>query len=310
MTGFVGPVHVDTDCGVDDALALVLVAQLAELRSVTTTWGNCTAGQAAANARHILQSTRARQVPVIAADTIPPESWSASEVHGEDGLGGVVNLPPDPPQPRRRAAARAIVDFASEVGGNGRLLAIAPLTNIADAVKLDPAAMESLDEVIVMAGHGATPRNRWLDDTGDTNTRYDPDAMASVLTSKMRLTFVGIDQTRRVLLGEYAFGQTELGRHLLSISRHYGEARAEAYGYMSSGSGWRVPAHDATAASVLLDTCLYASVTTPIYVDDLSGNQVVRTTPGDGEHGPRHRSITAGPTIRQVEALIAKALAL
>ena len=309
-TRFVGPVHVDTDCGVDDALALVLVAQLAELHSVTTTWGNCTAAQAAVNARHVLGRTRARNVPVIASGQVPPTSWAPSDVHGPDGLGGVVNLTPDPPQSLADAAPEAIVDFARRVGGRGRLLAIAPLTNIAAALKLDPRALAALDEVVVMAGQGSTPRQQWLDTTGDTNTRHDPDAMNAVLASTMRLTFVGIDQTRRVLLGEPAFGATDFGLHLLAISRRYGRERAASYGYAESGPGWRVPAHDATAATVLLepgDETICA--TGPMCIDNSSGSSVLRARTHSERRGGHHRFVAVGPAPTTVERLVAEAFA-
>ena len=310
MTRFAGPVHIDTDCGVDDALALVLVAQLADLQSVTTTWGNCTAAQAAANARHVLAWTRASSVPVTPADTVPPRSWTPSKVHGADGLGGVLNLSPRPRRPEQQTAAEEIVKFARRVGTRGRLLAIAPLTNVAAAARLDPTALGDLDEVVVMAGHGSTPRNAWLDATGDTNTRHDPDSTVEALASKMRMTFVGIDQTREVLLREASFGPTELGRHLLAISQHYGEARADAYGYAKSGPGWRVPAHDATTACVLLGSGGRATTANaPMYVDDSSGSAVLRVAAHAGTHTPRHHFVARGPAVGDVEALIAEALA-
>lgn len=310
MPRFTGPVHVDTDCGVDDALALVLIAQLADLRSVTATWGNCTSHQAAANARYVLDRTRARGVPITASNHAPPRSWAPSEAHGCDGLGGVLELPPEAPGDSTEAAAQAIVAFAREHGQRGRLLAIGPVTSLAMAVHLDPVAMAAVGEIVVMAGQGAQPRDPWLDAAGDTNTRHDPNAMRMVTTSDLNATFVGIDQTRHVLLASDAFTTSALGRQLLDFSRHYGSARAATYGYKPTGPGWRVPAHDAVAASILLEEFPRSCAVAAMAVDDISGTWVLRVAASESDDRRRYRVLTAAPSTSQLSALVQEALSL
>ncbi|WP_419233326.1 nucleoside hydrolase [Gordonia sp. CPCC 205515] len=302
---FRGPVHVDTDCGVDDALALAVLGQVANVASVTTTWGNCSAAQAAANARYVLRRTGALGVPVVASTDAPPESWTPSAVHGPDGMGGVLSLHPEFRSGESDAAA-AIVSFAREAGPKGRLLAIAPLSNLAQAYCIDPAALAALDRIVVMAGHGLAARSAWLDDAGDTNTRHNPTATACIAAAEsLPVTWVGLDVTRWVVLGEPDFGASPLGAELAELSAAYGAARADAYGYEPSGAGWRVPAHDTVASTALLIDDSFETCAAAAFVDKSSGTPVVR---GSTSAATRHLFATSPPAPEMVGKLVREAL--
>lgn len=309
MSGYTGAVHVDSDCGVDDALALAVLGQVANVVSVSTTWGNCSAAQAAANAAHILGRTQARGTHVTPSTGKPPASWKPSDVHGRDGMGGVLNLPPVRPRQADGTAAAAIIRFAERTGSDGRLLAIAPLTNIAAAYRAAPDALRSLDRIVVMAGQGLTPRSAWLDETGDTNTRHDPSATAEIAASDLPVTWVGIDVTRQVLLSSEAFGQTEFGRTMRVLSDGYGASRAAAYGYVASGPGWRVPAHDTVAAAVLLNEGGATFSEAQAVVDRSAGTPVLRGRSPSRPSDTTHRFVTAPPGEFAVHALVRKAFA-
>ncbi|MAU80842.1 MAG: hypothetical protein CME34_18095 [Gordonia sp.] len=276
MTSFNGVVHIDTDCGVDDALALAVLGQVAKVASVSTTWGNCSALQAAANARYILQRTKAAQIEVTPAYDDPPTSWAPSHVHGPDGMGGVFHLSPAERSRNGDTAVSAIVRFAERAGKGGRLLAIAPLTNVAAAYRAAPEALHSLDRIVVMASQGLTPRSAWLDETGDTNTRHNPSATAEIAASPLPVTWVGIDVTRHVLLSADAFGESEFGKTLRVLSKRYGASRAPSYGYAADGPGWRVPAHDTVAVTVLLGEGDATTAEALAVVDRSSGTPVLR----------------------------------
>ena len=308
MTSFNGVVHIDTDCGVDDALALAVLGQEINVASVSTTWGNCSALQAAANARYILQRTKAAQTEVTPAYNDPPASWSPSDVHGPDGMGGVFHLSPAERLRSSDTAVSTIVRFAERAGKGGRLLAIAPLTNVAAAYRAAPEALRSLDRIVVMAGQGLTPRSAWLDETGDTNTRHDPSATAEIAVSALPITWVGIDVTRHVLLSADVFGESEFGKTMRAVSEGYGASRAASYGYAASGPGWRVPAHDTVAAMVLLGEGGATTSDARAVVDRSSGTPVLRgrtSRPSD----TTHKFVTAPPDHLAVHALLRKAFA-
>jgi purine nucleosidase len=305
---FRGQVHVDTDCGVDDALALAVTARLGNLCSVTTTWGNCTALQAAANADYVIRQAGEPLVPIVPNNGAPPSSWEPSEVHGLDGLGDAVGLAPMPGSTTDYSAAQSIVEFARAAGETGRLLAIAPLTNVAAAYRLDPEAMLSLDQVVVMGGQGLAERSAWLDGSGDTNTRHDPAATAEIAASALPVTWVGIDVTRHVLLNRRSFGTSRLGLRLLSISERYGRARANSYGYAKVGPGWRVPAHDTVAATVLLAPQSAACASAQPIVDSAAGSDVLRGRPTSSDKESTHRFVIAAPKFPTVADLMQKAL--
>src|SRR5688500_12066272 len=100
---------VDTDTGIDDALALMLLAGRddVDLVHVTTTHGNCTTEASTANARLVLDTCGRTDVPVTGGLSGPlvGELSPAWFVHGHDGLGdcGVAPPPAAPPPPGETA---------------------------------------------------------------------------------------------------------------------------------------------------------------------------------------------------------------
>ncbi|MEU2004525.1 nucleoside hydrolase [Rhodococcus sp. NPDC019627] len=243
-------VLVDSDCGVDDALALAYLVRSTdvELAGVTTTWGNCTAEEAAANARHVLDAVGATHVRV-ASGSQPYSSWRRGDAHGPDGLGGT-----ESPRPRWTGptnAVETIIQFARDHAGAGELLCIGPLTNLSAALSQEPRLPVLLKRVVVMGGHGAST-SEWLRQVGDTNTRHDPVASQHIASSELPILWIGIDVTRAVLLTNEDFGVGEPGRILRRIHQDYGVSRGAAYGYDPSDN-WRVPAHDGVTASCFVD---------------------------------------------------------
>ena len=294
-------VLVDSDCGVDDSLALSFMARSTGcvLAGVTTTWGNCTAEEAAANARFVLSLATSDDVPVVAG-SMPASSWQRGSAHGRDGLG-------DTEQPRKPwsgpvGAPEKIVQFARENAGTAELLCIGPLTNLATALTLEPNLPQQLRHVVVMAGH-VDKKNDWLQTVGDTNTRHDPIAAQLVAESELAITWVGIDVTRQVLLDEGDFGTDVLGRTLRRIHDSYGAQRGAAYGYAPQVE-WKVPAHDGVTAACLVDD-LTARLTTfsgRMAVQGDSSGHVLRYA------GPGHHRIADGIDASSVRAMLRSSL--
>src|SRR5258708_4617132 len=128
------PVIIDTDPGIDDAIAILLALASPELEvlGLTTVAGNTTLRNTTANAIRLLDLAGRLDVPVAAGADRPliRTPWHAEEVHGADGLGGA-----DLPAGQRPPIGTHAVDFiAGQLQASPvpvTLLTIGPLTNIA-----------------------------------------------------------------------------------------------------------------------------------------------------------------------------------
>ncbi|NEA49083.1 nucleoside hydrolase [Streptomyces sp. SID10815] len=198
------PLLMDCDTGVDDAVALMYLCQTpgVDLRAVTTVAGNTSAEQAARNTLQVLQVAGRTDIPVAAGAAatlrgdVKPE---ASFVHGEGGLGGVT-LPAPSAALDPRHAADLIIDTAREAGGNLHILATAPLTNLALALRKEPRLPELVSHVTVMGGAVHHPGN--ISPVAEANIGNDPEAAALVLAADWDLTLVPLDVTMRENLTE------------------------------------------------------------------------------------------------------------
>jgi purine nucleosidase len=192
---------IDTDPGVDDALAILLALASPEiqLEALTTTQGNVTLEKATRNALSVLELACAGHIPVARGSLLPlvqPLRASAA-VHGESGIGNS-RLP----GPRTGPVAQHAVDYLIE-----RVLAepnelsifpIGPLTNIAMAIRKEPLFTKSVKELVIMGGaileHGnVTPQ-------AEFNIYVDPHAAHIVFHSGMPITLIPLDVTHRCLL--------------------------------------------------------------------------------------------------------------
>jgi inosine-uridine nucleoside N-ribohydrolase len=248
---------VDTDTGIDDALALILLASRPEIElvAVTTTHGNCTTEQATANAGRVLAACGLGQVPVTGGLSAPlvGELSVASFVHGDDGLGDCGEAPPPaPPAPQGDNAVDALLRLADERAGELDLLALGPLTNLGAAVRADPAVLDAFRSVTVMGGTGHRLAPGEADPTlgvGDPNVYHDAEAARLVASAPGRLTLVGVDVTMGVAAGPEHLARiessvTDHGQLASRITRFYVDFYERAYGRRA------LTLHDPLAAMV------------------------------------------------------------
>ncbi|MDJ1132145.1 nucleoside hydrolase [Streptomyces iconiensis] len=198
------PLLMDCDTGIDDAIALLYLCQTpgVDLRAVTTVAGNTSAELAARNTLQVLETAGRARIPVAAGAGTTLRGVTRPEadfVHGKGGLGGVTR--PDPTtalDPRH--ATRLIIDTAEEAGGELEILATAPLTNLALALREEPRLPELVRHVTVMGGAIHHPGN--ISPVAEANIGNDPEAAELVLSAGWDVTLVPLDVTMRENLTE------------------------------------------------------------------------------------------------------------
>lgn len=199
------PVLIDTDCGVDDALAIILALRSPELdvRSIVTVAGNVEVDRCTRNVLRVLALLGPEQMPSVAQGSARPLRRSlltAKEVHGRDGLGDA------PLSGARRAergvvrsnGVRKIIDFCDEWGSNGTIISIGPLTNIARAWLRERSAVEKIGRIVSMGGVFRIPGN--TGPVAEFNYFVDPEAAQVVVTSGLPIEIVPLDVTHQVTL--------------------------------------------------------------------------------------------------------------
>ena len=258
-------VAIDTDPGIDDALALMLAFRSPELsvELITTVAGNVPVRQGTDNARRLLTLIGPETFPPLAMGAASPlkrRLHTARNVHGSDGLGGMSTMRTPAGAPRfpmagpraMRDAAGRLAELAQRRGRALTIVAIGPLTNVATAIRRDPAAMRRIRRLVIMGGTVRGAGN--VTPCAEFNIFVDPDAAQEVIASGIPITLVPLDATRQVCLT-----RDFLRRHLGASRQPWSVAlRALTRDLLSGGAGHEgFPMHDPLAvASVILPDLL------------------------------------------------------
>lgn len=257
---------IDTDPGVDDAIALLvaIASPEVELLAVTTVFGNVSVEQTTENALAILALAGADDVPVAAGAERPlvhSQPHRAAHVHGANGLGGV-----ELPHARRNAeqtpAVRFLADLLHSSSSPVTVCAVGPLTNIALLVATEPAVSARIERLVVMGGaYGAgnvTP-------TAEFNVWSDPEAAHRVLSSGLPITVVGLDVTRPTAMDVAAVSRIgasgPVGSAAAAMLAHY----LDFYVRVQGGTG--VVIHDALAVLEAIIPGILGTVPRTVSVD-------------------------------------------
>ena len=191
----------DTDPGIDDALALFLALASPEvqLEAITTVSGNVDVAFTTYNALTLLELAGRTDIPVARGCDRPliRQPFNAAFVHGDNGLGGL-QLPEPHIQPLAEHAIDVIIEKVMAAPKEITLVAIGPLTNIALALRQEPRIVEQVQEVVIMGGALLVPGN----DTPEAefNIYVDPQAAHIVLHAGWPIRLVSLDATTRTVL--------------------------------------------------------------------------------------------------------------
>lgn len=244
---------VDTDPGIDDALALLFLAAQpeTEIVAVGSVHGNAPAQQTAANARRVLDLAGLAGVPVAVGAWRPLAQplQTAEFVHGSDGLAGRGGSL-DRLASGGESAAEQLVRLARAHPGELTLLALGPLTNVALALLLEPDLPRLLRNVVVLVGAVGVPGN--LTPYADANAFHDPEAADLVLGGGFTLTLVGLNATEAARadgawLDALSESSEPRAQFAAAVLAHYVD-------FYSNMFGLRVATlHDPLAAAITVD---------------------------------------------------------
>lgn len=191
---------IDTDPGVDDAIALLMALSSPEIDVIglTTTAGNVPIGPATRNALAILESLGRTDIPVAKGATRPVRGRFAyaRDVHSAEGL-----THPLPPPTSRTSDTGAVQFLAQTLRANPgavTVIALGPLTNLARLHRDHPTVLPLAKRLLVMGGAVQTSGN--ITPHAEFNFYSDPTAARLVMESGIPLTLIDMAPCRQVFL--------------------------------------------------------------------------------------------------------------
>jgi pyrimidine-specific ribonucleoside hydrolase len=261
------PLVIDTDPGIDDALAvlLALASPEVDLQLVTTVHGNVGLDLTTENALRVLHLAGRSDVPVaVGARTslVFPQPRRAGHVHGAAGLGGVV-LPASPATVDPRPAVVALAELLLAAERPVTVAAIGPLTNIAQLVSVYPEAAARIGRLVVMGGSASRGGN--VTAAAEFNVWADPEAAHVVFGAGLPTVMVGLDVTLPTVLTEAGIARFaaagEVGAQAAAVLGQYVDNARTQYGIDG------VVVHDALALTEAIVPGTLRTVPRDVVVD-------------------------------------------
>jgi purine nucleosidase len=255
-------VLIDCDPGIDDALALALIAGSPSVRlaGITTVGGNVDLELTTANALALREFLRLGDVPVTpgSAGALLRRTVRAPHVHGATGLGDV-RLPAAERGPSRGHAADFIVETLRADPGEITLVAVGPLTNLALAVRREPRVVEWARDLVIMGGSFTRGNHN---PAAEFNMLADPEAAAIVFDAGWTVTMMGLDVTLSAVVTS---GVLDRMRPLGRLGHDLLVPAARFYGVVTDDGGPAI--HDACAVAYVLDPSLFTCVPAVVNVE-------------------------------------------
>ena len=267
------PLIVDTDAGVDDymAIAFLLSRSDTHLEAVCTVNGLAHVDAGAKNIARLLALGGRGQIPVYMGRPTPmsgvaafPDEWRRIS----DQLPGV-ELPNAVRPPERTGAAEYLARRLQDRNHSARILALGPLTNLAEALERSPAIAKNITEIVMMGGAVRTRGN--LDDggyfkngntTAEWNLFVDPVAARIVFAAAgIPIRLIPLDATSKVPIDSkfmdelQSSARTPLARFVVQVLESEGAIVKQGFYY----------AWDPLAAVALLDRAVVSFK--PLHLD-------------------------------------------
>ncbi len=193
---------IDTDPGIDDAVAILLAISAPEeleVLGIVAVAGNLPLAQTARNARQICELAGRADVPVYAGCARPmlrPPA-AAGHIHAAGGLGGLALPEPAMPLQQQHGVDFLIETLLRAEAATVTLCALGPLTDIGMALVKAPEIAGRVQELVVMGGAGFELGN--VTPAAEFNIHVDPHAARLVAESGIPITMIPLDVTHQVL---------------------------------------------------------------------------------------------------------------
>jgi purine nucleosidase/pyrimidine-specific ribonucleoside hydrolase len=271
------PVIIDTDPGVDDALALLLALRSPELQvvAITTVCGNVGVRQATRNLFKVLQLMQPSPMVLIGHGADRPLEeplQTALHVHGLDGLGELARFrnadgSPRYPEPHLPlivpTALQVWTDCLRRYDTELVLITLGPLTNLARALQAERASVNKFRTVICVGGTVESPGN--VTAAAEFNIYADPHAAQQVFAAGLPITLVPLDVTTRVTLDRQELDAMTRDSHD-PAARFVHDATERLLAYTEEAEGQaKVYFHEALAIGVAIDPTLVNRV--PLHLE-------------------------------------------
>jgi pyrimidine-specific ribonucleoside hydrolase len=201
------PVVIDTDAGADDIMAILYLLRRPDIRVKAITVSGTGLAHCEGGIRTVLgllEVAGRAAVPVACGRETPlggsnafPEEWRAM---ADEGYG--LDLP-EPSSPPEDDAVALLTTSIGDSNQRVTLLALGPLTNVAEAFTADPDLASEIATLVSMGGALLTGGNVEANPEAEWNFHADPRAVDIVLRSGAPVTLVPLDATNAVPVNAY-----------------------------------------------------------------------------------------------------------
>ncbi len=256
----------DCDPGHDDAIAILLAAHHPDidLLAITTVAGNQSVEKTTRNALKVCSLANIRQVPIAKGMDRPllRPAHHAPDIHGESGMDG-----PHIPEPDIELDPRHAVDLLIELllnsDGDITLVPTGPLTNIAAAMRREPAIIPKIAAISLMGGAmglgNVTP-------AAEFNIHTDPEAAEIVFGCGRPITMVPLEVTHQALATEEVTSrlraaQRPVATFAADLLVFFASTYRDVFGFPAA------PVHDPCALATVIDPTILRAHTMYVAIE-------------------------------------------
>ena len=242
----------DCDPGHDDAIAILLAAHHPDidLLAITTVAGNQSLDKTTLNALKVCSLANIRDVPVARGMDRPlvRPARHAANIHGESGMDGP-NIPEPDIEPVAQHGVDLLIDMLMNSDGDITIVPTGPLTNIATAIRREPAILPRIKAISLMGG-AIGVGNRMP--AAEFNIWADPEAAAIVFDCGRPLTMSPLEVTHQALatgevLDRLRAANRPVASFVADLLTFFGDTYRNVFGFPAP------PVHDPCAVAAVID---------------------------------------------------------
>ncbi len=254
----------DCDPGHDDAIAILLAAHHPdiELLAITTVAGNQSVDKTTVNALKVCALADIRHIPVARGMDRPlvRPARHAANIHGESGMDGP-NVPDPDIEPVPEHAVDLLIDLLLKSDGDITIVPTGPLTNIASAIRREPAILPKIKAISLMGG-AISIGNR--NPAAEFNIWADPEAASIVFACGRPITMCPLEVTHQALATDEITGflrsaNRPVASFVADLLAFFGATYHRVFGFPAP------PVHDPCAVAAIIDPSIIRSQ--PMHVE-------------------------------------------